>query len=89
MITTLSEDDLVALGSRQRATYLGLQAGYTLGIAAADGAALADILPDGYLAETATLKNEVEAAFKDKALADAEAKDATLDQNRVQFPICA
>jgi hypothetical protein len=37
MITEVSQDELVVLGSRNRADYLVEQAGYTLGLAALDG----------------------------------------------------
>ena len=81
MITELGRDELIALGARNRADYLVEQSGYTLGLAAGDGAALADLLEPGYLKEVAEAQAAVNAARQDKALMAAESKDSTTAQN--------
>ena len=68
MITTLSENELVELGSRLRAAYLVEQAGYTLGIAAQEGQPLADLLPQGFLAEVGAARDSVQLAIQDKTV---------------------
>lgn len=80
MITGLKTDELLALGARYRANYLAEQAGYTLGIAAADEPALAALLPEGYLAELKEAADKMSKSAKDKALAQAESKEATKSQ---------
>jgi hypothetical protein len=45
MITTMPKKELIELGERFRAQYLVERAGYTLGIAAAEGEAMSDLLP--------------------------------------------
>ena len=81
MITTLPQDELLELGARHRADYLVEQAGYTLGLAAKDGAPLAALLPKGYLAEMKEALAKLTAALKDKALTAEESKNATGAQN--------
>jgi hypothetical protein len=81
MITELSKDELVVLGARNRADYLVEQAGYTLGLAALDGEALAGLLDEGYLKEVAAARDAVNAARQDRALMAQEAKDATKAHN--------
>lgn len=81
MITTLPQDELLELGSRHRADYLVEQAGYTLGLAARDGAGLAALLPDKFLVEVKAALDSVTAAMKDKTVAAAESKSATISQN--------
>jgi hypothetical protein len=49
MQTTIPKDELQEIGRRFRADYLAEQAGYTFGIAAAEGEDLSDLLPDGFL----------------------------------------
>ncbi|HPA26841.1 MAG TPA: hypothetical protein PK747_00970 [Acidobacteriota bacterium] len=82
MITTVSKEKLVEVGSRFRAMYLVEQAGYTLGIAAKDGQALYDLLPEGFPKGMDGIVGEVKAAMQDKELMKEEAKDATRQQNR-------
>lgn len=82
MITTLPQDELLELGTRHRADYLVEQAGYTLGLAAQDGAPLAALLPKGYLAEMKEAQAKLSAALKDKALTAEESKNATGAQNQ-------
>ncbi len=81
MITELSREELVVIGSRNRADYLVEQAGYTLGLAALDGKPLSDLLPEGYIGEVGAARDAVNAARQDKALMAAESRDATREQN--------
>ena len=81
MITEKSTEELVELGAKLRVDYLIEQAGYTLGIAAADESALSELLPEEYLNEVSELRDELSAARSDKALTAEEAKDATHRQN--------
>lgn len=76
MITELSREELVALGSRMRADYLIEQAGYTLGLAALDGDPLAALLAEGYLAEVRLVLDDLNRARQDRAVVEAESKDA-------------
>ncbi len=76
MITTLPRNELIELGERYRAQYLVEQAGYTLGIAAAEGQPLSDLLPDDFLSEAEAAKESVNTSLKDKTLMAEEAKDA-------------
>jgi hypothetical protein len=80
MITKLTSSELAKIGERQRASYLVPQAGYTLGIAAADGAALAGLLPAGFLDEVTRVRDEVDKARQDKTIMAVEAKQATGSQ---------
>jgi len=82
MITDIAVEKLVAFGEPLRASYLVEQAGYTLGIAAEDGAPLAALLPDGYLAEVQAEAAAVRAAAAERAMADDEVKAATRAQNQ-------
>jgi|GEM_PF-770787 len=81
MITELAKQELGEMGRRARAAYLVEQAGYTLGVAALDGAALEEMLPEGFLKEVATARDAVHAAIQDKKLMSEEAKDATKAQS--------
>jgi hypothetical protein len=81
MITELRAEDLVALGARFRAPYLIEQAGYTLGIAAEDGAVLDDLLDPGYVGEVGTAADQVRTVMGDKALMAEDSKTATASQN--------
>ncbi|MFI5167024.1 MAG: hypothetical protein ACHQQS_10415 [Thermoanaerobaculales bacterium] len=76
MIIEVPREELVAIGSRIRTGYLIEQAGYTLGVAAADGKALTDLLPDGFLAEVQQNLADLDPARQDRALLEAESKDA-------------
>jgi hypothetical protein len=79
--TTHPASDLAKTGARYRASYLVQQAGYTLGIAAAEGEALAGLLPPNYLDQVAQSRNDVDQARQDKANLEAESKHATSAQN--------
>lgn len=81
MITTRSTNDLAKTGQRYRASYLVQQAGYTLGIAAADGPALAALLPTNFVDQVTQARNDVDQARQDKTNAAAESKHATTTQN--------
>ena len=59
MSTTPDTARLAAIGVRFRAPYLVQQAGYTLGIAAAEGAGLTALLPAGFLDKVAGLPDDV------------------------------
>ena len=76
MITGLSQDALVEMGAGLRAGYLSEQAGYTMGLAAADGQPLADLLPEGFLKEVAAEQAAVTAALQDRLLMEDEADGA-------------
>lgn len=65
-VTELSRDELGRLGYGLRGSYLVQQAGYTRGIAAEDGQSLLDMLPAGYLDETAAAQAIVEKAQGDR-----------------------
>jgi len=67
MITKQTAFELAGVGGRYRASYLIPQAGYTLGIAIADGDALAALLPPGFLDEVARLRDDLDKARQDKA----------------------
>jgi uncharacterized protein YoxC len=58
------------------------QAGYTLGLAAAEGSALTALLPASHLDKTAQLRDDVTRAMQDKTVRASEAKQATNAQNR-------
>jgi len=82
MITTLPREELIQDGMHIRADYLIEQAGYTIGIATADGPPLADLLPEGYLAEVDALLDDLRSARKDKSLMVDDARNATKEQNK-------
>jgi len=81
MITTRSASDLAKNGQNYRASYLVQQAGYTLGIAAADGPALAALLPANFVEQVTQARNDVDQARQDKHNVAAESKHATTTQN--------
>jgi hypothetical protein len=81
MITKMSKADVIELGSRNRAGYLLKQYGYTMGLAKLDGAALADLLPDGYLEDVKKVADEVHEALKEKTLIAEESKSSTEQVN--------
>jgi hypothetical protein len=60
------------------------QAGYTLGVAALEGTALAGKLPANFLDRAAILRNDVDKALQDKTVLAAEARQATTTQNQHQ-----
>jgi hypothetical protein len=82
MSTTPDTARLAAIGVRFRASYLLQQAGYTLGIAAAEGADLTALLPAGFLDKVTGLRDEVDKALQDKTIRAVEAKQATSTQNQ-------
>ena len=81
MITTHSVSELAKTGQRFRASYLVQQAGYTLSIAAADGAALSVLLPANYVDQVTQARDDVDRARQDRANIEAESKHATNEQN--------
>jgi hypothetical protein len=83
MITKMAKDDVIAIGMRNRAGYLVEQYGYTVGLAREDGAALAGLLPRGYLEEVTACRDRVRDAMKEKALMAEESKSSTAGVNAV------
>ncbi|MBN2353826.1 MAG: hypothetical protein JXD23_14730 [Spirochaetales bacterium] len=83
MITELEKDQVIEIGSRNRAGYLVEQAGYTLGLAKQDGEALEELLPNGYLNEVTKAAGKVSEAYKDRTLSAEESKDAAEEVNRL------
>ena len=81
MITTIERDELIKLGVRHRAAYLGQPAGFTLGIASAAGEALAALLPEGYLDATEAARQRLETLSKDRTLTTEESKELTRAQD--------
>jgi len=81
VITTHPANDLAKIGARHRASYLVQQAGYTLGIAVADGPAISALLPPNYLDQVAKARNDVDQARQDKVNMEVESKHATNAQN--------
>jgi len=81
MFSNISREKLVEMGSRFRGSYLLEQAGYTLGIAARDGKAIEDLLPENFLNEVQDLVEKVRCAMQDKEVMKEEAKEATQKQN--------
>jgi hypothetical protein len=73
--------ELVALGARHRADRLATQAGYTLGLADEAGEALAGLLEPGFVEHVRGALQRVQAASADRAVIEAESKDATAAQN--------
>lgn len=83
MITTLTRDQLVALGAGYRAAYLVQQAGYTLGIAAAEEGEIEAVVGDTNLLEEVTAtKASVETVMADRDLLAQESKTLTTVQNQ-------
>lgn len=82
MSTATETAKLATIGVRFRGAYLVQQAGYTLGIAAAEGEPLAELLPEGHLAKTAQLRDDVDKAAQDKTVRADEAKQTTATQNQ-------
>jgi hypothetical protein len=81
MITDTPQSELAKAGGRHRASYLVQQAMYTLGLARADGAPMAALLPAGFLDETESVRDDVDKARQDKTVMAAESKQATGAQN--------
>lgn len=82
MITSQPKETLVATGARLRTGYLIQQAGYTLGLAAAEGEALEALLEPGYLDEVLAAKARLEAAMQDRELMAQESKQLTKAQDQ-------
>ncbi len=82
MSTATESARLAAIGMRFRSPYLVQQAGYTIGVAFAEGAPLAELLPEGHLAKTTQLRDDVDKAAQDKTVRAAEAKQTTATQNQ-------
>jgi hypothetical protein len=81
MIGELSKDDLIELGSRNRATHLLEQYGYTMGVAKLDGEELAALLPAWYPGEVHECADNLRASMQNKLFTAEEAKGSTQLQN--------
>jgi hypothetical protein len=81
MIAELSKEELIELGSRNRATHLIEQYGYTMGVAKLDGAELAALLPAWFPDEAHACADELRESMKNKLFAAEEAKGSTQLQN--------
>lgn len=80
-ITSLEFPELVAIGQPLRISYLLQQAGYTFGIAAADGPALAALLAANFIPNLTDVRDKLAKSQEDKVVREAEAKLATGTQN--------
>lgn len=76
--------EAIATGARVRTAYLIQQANATLAMAEAEGPALSALLPANLLVDTAKVRDEVDKMRGDKAVMEAEAKQAT-DSERDQL----
>jgi len=81
MITTITQEELMALGSRYHTGYLDEQAGYTLGLASRDGIPLISLLPKGYITELKDSQDRVSQAMKDGRVTAADTEGADALQN--------
>lgn len=81
MITELSKEELIIIGSRFSGSGLVEQGGYTIGIAAAQGKALENLLPPKYQDEVKAVREEVRESAKDREATEQESKFATSAQN--------
>jgi len=81
MITEQPRDEVIAAGARHPGENLIEQGGYTSGIAASEGPALAGLLPAGYLNDVKSVIEQVREKLKDREFGGQEAKFATRDQN--------
>lgn len=81
MTSEVSSGDVgAASGARYRTGYLIQQANATLAAAQAEGPALAALLPPKTLEDVAKLRDEVDKMRGDKAVSEAESKQATLNE---------
>jgi hypothetical protein len=83
MITQLKKDDVIAIGARNRSSYLLQQYGYTMGIARLDGDDLVQHLTPTYLTEVDDCAERLREAQKNKVVAAEEAKGSTQHVNEV------
>jgi hypothetical protein len=83
MITKKGREEVIAIGARNRASYLLEQYGYTMGVAKLDGEALEAIMPKGYQAEVAESADKVSEAQKNKTLAAEESRGSTQNVTKI------
>ncbi len=81
MTNDASDGEVIKGGARYRTGYLIQQATATLTLAEAEGAALSALLPPTTLDKVAKLREEVDKMRGDKAVAQAEAKQATASEH--------
>ena len=81
MDINIPREKIIEIGRRVMTDFLAEQGGYTLGIAAAEGEALTDLLPEGFIDYAQGLRDQVNLSRKDKTLMAEESKDATSVQN--------
>jgi hypothetical protein len=82
MSTMLDTAKLVAIGQRFRTPYLLQQAGYTLGLAMAEGPPLVALLPAGYLEMATHLRDDVQKSLQDRTVSAVDAKQATATEQQ-------
>jgi hypothetical protein len=83
MITKMKKDDVIAIGARNRASYLLQQHGYTMGIARAESEELIPHLTPTYLDEVDDCAESLREAHKNKVLAAEDAKGSTQHVNEI------
>jgi hypothetical protein len=83
MITQFKKDDVIALGARNRSSYLLQQHGYTMGIARLDGDDLVQHLTPTYLEEVDACAERLREAQKNKVVAAEESKGSTQHVNGI------
>ena len=81
MFNDVPKSLLIQHGRKLLTDFLLEQAGYTFGIAAAEGKTFREMFPEAFLEESRSVYDQVVAACKDKALMAEAAKDATSDQD--------
>jgi hypothetical protein len=81
MITAITQDELMAMGSRYHTNFLDEQAGYTLGLASRDGTSLISLLPKGFITEIKNSQDKVSQAMKDGTVTAADYEGAAALQN--------
>jgi hypothetical protein len=81
MITTLTQEELMAMGSRYRTDYLDEQTDYTLGLASRDGTQLISLLPKGFITEIKNSQVRVCAAMQSDRVPEADSEGADDLQN--------
>ncbi len=79
MITNLTQDELVLLGVRHRATYLTAQARFTLGLVEKDPE-VHDLVGQAFLGETQAAVDQLVVALHDRDLAAAESHEGGVAQ---------
>jgi hypothetical protein len=81
MITTISQEELMAMGSRYRTDHLDEQADYTLGLVSRDGTSLISLLPKGYITEIKDSQGRLIRAMQDSEVSEADLQGAAALEN--------